>query len=47
MSGEDSVLTVADVRFHTLGKLLSRYGLSLHLVDDEAGITGSYCHRPY
>jgi hypothetical protein len=46
MSGEDSVLTVADVRFHTLGKLLSRYGLSMHLVDDEAEITGSYWGEP-
>lgn len=46
MTGEDSVLTVAGVRFHALGKLLAHYGLSLHLLDDNADITGSFWGEP-
>jgi len=46
MAGEDSVLTVADVRFHSLCKLLAQYGLSLHLLDDDADITGSFWGEP-
>jgi len=46
MTGEDSVLKVADVRFHSLCKLLSHYELSLHLLDDDADITGSYWGEP-
>lgn len=46
MTGEDSVLTIADLRFHSLCKLLARYGLALHLLDDDADITSSYWGAP-
>jgi hypothetical protein len=40
------VLRVADVRFYKLTELLSRFGLSLELLDDDAPITGSYWGEP-
>lgn len=40
------VLTVADVRFHGITRLLARYGLALQLLDDSAEITGSYWGEP-
>jgi len=40
------VLAVADVRFSSLGRLLSRFGLSLRLLDDGAAIPGSYWGEP-
>ena len=46
MSTNVPVLTVADVRWHALGRLLARYGLSLQLVDDAAEISGSYWGEP-
>ena len=46
MSSNDQVLTVADVRWHALCKLLSRFGLSLQLLDDGADIEGSYWGEP-
>jgi hypothetical protein len=46
MPGEATVLTVADVRYHHLVRLLARYGLSLTLLDDGAAIRGSYWGEP-
>jgi hypothetical protein len=46
MSGEPDVLTVGDVRFHHLVRLLARYGLSLELLDDDATIRGSFWGEP-
>jgi hypothetical protein len=46
MAGETPVLTVADVRFHHLARLLARYGLSMTLLDDAAKITGSFWGEP-
>lgn len=46
MPGRTPVLTVADVRFHHLTRLLARYGLSLTLLDDGATIKGSYWGEP-
>ena len=40
------VLTVADVRFQAITRLLSRYGLSLNLLESGAEITGSYWGEP-
>ena len=40
------VLVVADLRYSDLVRLLSRYGLSLALLDDDAPITGSYWGEP-
>jgi hypothetical protein len=41
-----SVLRVADVRFSKLSELLSRFGLSLQLLDDNAAISGSFWGEP-
>jgi hypothetical protein len=46
MPGEATVLTVADVRYHHLARLLARYGLSLTLVDDGTQIRGSFWGEP-
>lgn len=46
MAGEAPVLTVADVRYSHLTRLLARYGLSLTLVEDGAAIRGSYWGEP-
>ena len=46
MPGEATVLTVADVRYHHLVRLLARYGLSMTLLDDGAAIRGSYWGEP-
>lgn len=40
------VLTVADVRYSGLVRLLTRYGLSLQRIDDGAGIPGSFWGEP-
>jgi hypothetical protein len=40
------VLRVADVRFSKLSELLSRFGLSLRLLDDNAPICGSFWGEP-
>jgi hypothetical protein len=40
------VLQVADVRFSKLSELLSRFGLSLQLLDDNAPIRGSFWGEP-
>jgi len=40
------VLRVADVRFSKLSELLSRFGLSLQLLDDNAPICGSFWGEP-
>jgi len=40
------VLRVADVRFSKLSELLSRFGLSLRLLDDNAPIRGSFWGEP-
>jgi hypothetical protein len=40
------VLTVADVRFSELTRLLGRFGLALSLLDDDAPITGSFWGEP-
>lgn len=40
------VLRVADVRFSKLSELLSRFGLSLQLLDDNAPISGSFWGEP-
>jgi len=42
----EPVLRVADVRFSKLSQLLGRFGLSLHLLDDDAPITGSFWGEP-
>jgi hypothetical protein len=42
MADEAAILTVADVRYHHLTRLLARYGLSLILLDDGAPIRGSF-----
>ena len=46
MCASKPVLRVADVRFSKLSELLARFGLSLHLLDDDAPITGSYWGEP-
>lgn len=46
MTGEPAVLSVGDVRFHHLARLLARYGLSLELLDDDAPIKGSFWGEP-
>ena len=46
MPSEPAVLTVADLRFHDLSRLLARHGLSLQLLDDGAEITGSFWGEP-
>ena len=42
MASDPQVMTVADVRFHDLSRLLARHGLSLQLLDNGAEITGSF-----
>ena len=46
MSASNPVLTVADVRFSVLAKLLARFGLSLRLLDPDEPITGSFWGEP-
>ncbi len=46
MPDTTSVLRVADVRFSKLSELLSRFGLSLQLLDDNAAISGSFWGEP-
>ena len=46
MPTDAQVLTVSDVRFHSMTRLLARYGLALQLLDDGAAITGSYWGAP-
>ncbi len=46
MTPEPQVMTVADVRFHDLSRLLARHGLSLRLLDHGAKITGSFWGDP-
>ena len=46
MPDDPPVLTVADLRFHDLTRLLARHGLSLQLLDDGATITGSFWGEP-
>lgn len=46
MCASKPVLRVADVRFARLSGLLARFGLSLHLLDDDAPITGSFWGEP-
>lgn len=46
MNTNEPVLRVADVRFSKLSQLLGRFGLSLHLLDDDAPITGSFWGEP-
>ena len=46
MADEAAILTVADVRYHHLTRLLARYGLSLILLDDGAPIRGSFWGAP-
>lgn len=46
MSDEPAVTVVADLRYTDLVQLLSRYGLALNLLDDDAPITGSYWGEP-
>jgi len=46
VADDSVVLTVADVRYNNLTRLLTRYGLSLQLLDDGADITGSFWGEP-
>ena len=46
MSATSPVLTVADVRFAKLTQLLGRFGLSLHLLEDDVPVTGSFWGEP-
>ena len=46
MTSDHQVMTVADVRFHDLSRLLARHGLALQLLDNGAKITGSYWGEP-
>lgn len=46
VASEPAVLTVADVRYNDVTRLLARYGLSLQLLDDGADIAGSFWGEP-
>ena len=46
MTDGATVLTVADIRYHHLTRLLARYGLSLTLLDDGSAIRGSFWGEP-
>lgn len=46
MAADHPVMTVADVRFHDLSRLLARHGLALQLLDNGASITGSFWGEP-
>ena len=46
MTSDHQVMTVADVRFHELSRLLARHGLALQLLDNGATITGSFWGEP-
>jgi len=46
VSATSPVLTVADVRFAKLTQLLGRFGLSLHLLEDDVPVTGSFWGEP-
>ena len=46
MAADHTVMTIADVRYHDVSRLLARHGLSLRLLDDGEEITGSFWGDP-